>query len=552
MAASSVPMANVDSAWLRMDDPTNLMVVTGLLVLDRPVSLARIRSLVEERLLRFPRFRQRVVGADVPLGTPTWSDDERFDLAYHVQAVDLPPPGDEAALQALVSALMSRPLSAERPLWQFHLVPHYQGGSALIGRIHHCIGDGLALIYVMLALSDGGPQPPAPAEADGAEADGGWEVAVRTIAAAAGQAAALPVAVLRQLAGVVSSPERVLQATGQAAAGLGALAKLLLMDPDPPTVLKGPLVAVKRAVWSRPLPLAEVKRIGRVTGATINDVLVAAVSGALGRYLAARGQAPAPDLSIRAVVPVNLRPIEEAHLLGNQFGLVFLSLPVGLDDPLERVFEVRRRMTAIKRSPEAYVAFQILRAIGMAPRQIFDLVVELFGRKATAVMTNVVGPRERLAMAGVPLRQAMFWVPCAGRLGLGISVLSYAGEVWIGLHADAHVIPDPQVILEGFDAEIRALAELVPESWPAGEPPSSPRAAPQPGPGIEPPAAAGLTTPGDTPGDSPAPHLDLPATEEPEAAGPAAGAGSERRGGVRPAAQAGGAPAGSTAEHPET
>lgn len=468
MATASVPMAHVDSAWLRMDDPTNLMVVTGLLVLDQPVPLARIRALVEQRLLRFPRFRQKVVGADVPLGTPVWSDDEAFDLAHHVQEVELPAPSDELALQALVSTLMSRPLPLDRPLWQFHLVPHYRGGSALIGRVHHCIGDGLALIYVMLAMSDGGPQPPGPTEGS-PEDNGGWDAVVGTIAATASQAVTLPVALLRQVAHVASSPERVLQATGQAAAGVGALGKLLLMEPDPPTVLKGPLVAAKRAVWSGPLRLAEVKRIGRVTGATINDVLVAAVSGALGRYLASRGRAPAADLSIRAVVPVNLRPIEDAHRLGNEFGLVFLSLPVGIEDPLERVFEVRRRMTAIKRSPEAYLTFQILRTIGAAPRQIFDLVVELFGRKATVVMTNVVGPRERLALSGVPLRQAMFWVPCAGRLGLGISVLSYAGEVWLGLNADAHVIPDPRAILDGFDAEIRALSALAAEVWPASE-----------------------------------------------------------------------------------
>jgi len=433
------------------------------------VPLARVRALVEQRLVRFRRFRQKVVGADVPLGTPVWSDDEAFDLAYHVQEVELPAPGGERALQALVSTLMSRPLSLDRPLWQFHLVPHYQGGSALIGRVHHCIGDGLALIYVMLAMSDGGPQPPGPTE-ETPEEGGGWDGLVGAIAATASQAVTLPVALLRQVAQVASSPERVLQATGQAAAGVGALGKLLLMEPDPPTALKGPLVAAKHAVWSGPLPLAEVKRIGRVTGATINDVLVAAVSGALGRYLAARGRTPAADLSIRAVVPVNLRPIEEAHRLGNQFGLVFLPLPVGIEDPLERVFEVRRRMTAIKRSPEAYLAFQILRTIGAAPRQIFDLVVELFGRKATVVMTNVVGPRDRLALAGVPLRQAMFWVPCAGRLGLGISVLSYAGEVWLGLNADAHVIPDPRAILEGFDAEMRALGDLAAEVWPPSEP----------------------------------------------------------------------------------
>ena len=216
--------------------------------------------------------------------------------------------------------------------------------------------------------------------------------------------------------------------------------------------------------WSTPIRVTSVKRIGTATGATINDVLISAVAGGLRRYLLGRGEAVGKDVNVRAVVPVNLRPIEEAHLLGNQFGLVFLPLPIGAEQPLDRLFEVRTRMNAIKRSPEAYLTFQILKAIGTAPRQIFDLVVDLFQRKATTVMTNVVGPREPIRMAGVRMRQAMFWVPCAGRLGLGISVLSYAGDVWVGVASDAQVIPDPHAILDGFYTEIEALQSLAARS----------------------------------------------------------------------------------------
>ena len=202
------------------------------------------------------------------------------------------------------------------------------------------------------------------------------------------------------------------------------------------------------------------KRIGKATGATINDVLMASLAGALRRYLLTRdGRVPA-DLNIRGVVPVNLRPIEEAYHLGNQFGLVFLALPLGIDDPLERVFEVRRRMTAIKRSPEAVVAFQILRVLGLAPKQLFDLAVNLFGMKATAVVTNVIGPRTPIRFAGVPMRQAMFWVPCAGHLGLGVSLLSYAQNVWLGVQTDAGLVPDPDTLMQGFYDEIEELSRL--------------------------------------------------------------------------------------------
>ncbi|MGE3844487.1 MAG: wax ester/triacylglycerol synthase family O-acyltransferase, partial [Vicinamibacterales bacterium] len=432
---SPEPLAQVDSAWLRMDDPTNLMVVTGVLVLDRPVPSDRARALLETRLLAFPRFRQRVVQSGAPASVPAWDDDPAFDLGHHFVVTDVGT-GEEDGLERLASRLMSEPLDARHPLWQFHFVPHYEGGSALICRIHHCIGDGLALIYVMLSLADEGT-PPGREKRDDRIESNPWDAVARAIQATVTAGLTVPGTVLRELTAMANNPARVGELASTLTAGVGTLGKLLLMESDPVTPLKGPLVVQKRVAWSRPIPVADVRRIGRVTGATINDVLVSAVAGGLRRYLSAGGTALDQGLDVRAVVPVNLRPIEEAHQLGNQFGLVFLSLPLGVDEPLDRLFEVRSRMGAIKRSPEAYLTYQLLRAIGAAPRQAFDFVVDVFQRKATAVMTNVIGPREPIRLAGVPLRQAMFWVPCAGRLGLGISVLSYAGNVWLGVASDA-------------------------------------------------------------------------------------------------------------------
>jgi WS/DGAT/MGAT family acyltransferase len=454
-----VPLANVDAAWLRMDDPTNLMVVTGVMVLAAPVSVGQVKQWLEARFIKFPRFTQRIVEPPTGVGVPSWEPDPQFSIDNHLFELELPPPGDDRALQGLVSSLMSQPLNTAQPLWHFYLVPHYQGGSALIGRIHHCIGDGLALIYVMLSLADGGPEAP-PAPADTHDNHGSfWDTLAQSLAGSASIAATLPAAVLREANALLGDPERMSETAGRMAATVGALGKLLLTPPDPHTVLKGPLVAEKRVVWSAPTPLTELKRIGRITGSTVNDIMTSAMTGALRRYLLGRGDVP-PDLSIRGVVPVNLRPVEEAHQLGNQFGLVFLSLPVGIADPLDRLFEVRRRMNAIKDSPEAFVAFQILRAMGLAPKQVFDVALNVFGAKATAVVTNVVGPRDTISMMGVPMRQTMFWVPSAGRLGLGISLLSYAGNVWMGVQTDAGLIPDPERIMDGFRAEVEALLEL--------------------------------------------------------------------------------------------
>jgi len=444
-----------------MDEPANLMVVTGVLVFEAPIPFSRVRHIFESQLLQFPRFRQRIVEPLLPVGTPAWEEDPRFDLARHLSQVELAPPADEAVLQTFVASLMCRPFEADRPPWHFYFVPHYQGGSALIGRIHHAIGDGLALIHVILSMSDQAPtrRPPSPAAAADDELEP-WEAVARKVRGLVDQTLALPASVLREAGQWLSNPMRALETTGQMAAGTGALTRLVVMPPDPVTRFKGRLTNRKRVVWSRPIPVADLKRVGRLTGSTINDVLMAGLSGALRRYLLERGDAVPATLDVRGVIPVNLRPIEEAYQLGNQFGLVFMALPLGLDDPLDRIFEVRRRMTALKRSPEAFVAFQILRAIGAAPRQIFEFAVGLFSSKATAVVTNVVGPREPISFAGVKMKQAMFWVPCAGRLGLGVSLLSYAGDVWLGVYTDATIVPDPERLLEGFYEEVDELLGL--------------------------------------------------------------------------------------------
>jgi WS/DGAT/MGAT family acyltransferase len=425
-----------------MDDPTNLMVVTGVLVLDAPVPLPRLRELVEKRLLRFRRFTSRVVPPFAGVGLPSWEPDPEFDLDRHLLLEKLGPGAGEPALQAMVSRLLSEPLPEGRPLWTIHLVEHFRGGSAIVARIHHCIGDGLALVHVLLSMADGAPVPePRPSRPRAS-----WGIT-------------LGEQVLRGAGAILGHPGRIGELARLASGSAGSLLGLLALPDDPPTRLKGALGREKIAAWSRPLDLDDVKAIGRATGSTVNDVLMSALAGALRRSLVARGEAP-QEMDVRGIVPVNLRRPEAAGRLGNRFGLVFLALPVGIEDPLDRLFETRRRMRALKDSPQAIAIYQVLWAMGAAPRPVFDLALRIFAAKGTAVVTNVIGPRQRIAIAGAPLGEAMFWVPSAGRLALGVSLLSYAGRVWMGLQCDASVIPDPAGVLAGFDAEVEALLAL--------------------------------------------------------------------------------------------
>lgn len=448
------PLSSVDAAWLRMEDPTNLMMVTGVLMFEERLDPERLRRVLEERLLAFPRFRQRVEEPWLGIGPPAWADDDRFHLDAHLHHVALPEPGGKESLEAFVSDLMSTPLDFTKPLWQAHLID-YHAGSVLVARIHHCIADGIALIQVLLSLTDATPEPAERWSRDQvANAEGDpWSALPRALGRLAGFGF-----------GLLRDPSRALAAATLGAAAAGTLAQLALLPADPSTPLKGRLGVSKRAAWSEPISLAEVKAAGARAGATINDVLVAATAGALRRYLIDRGQ-EVDALEIRVAVPVNLRPLDRGAELGNQFGLVFLPLPIAIAGGRERLQETKRRMDELKASLQPVVAMGALSLLGYAPNRVQPLAVEFFGSKASGVLTNVPGPREQLYLAGSPLSGSMFWVPQSGRLGVGISILSYNGQVLVGVASDAGLVPDPQRIVSEFETD---LAELIRSGPPAG------------------------------------------------------------------------------------
>jgi WS/DGAT/MGAT family acyltransferase len=438
-------LGSVDLAWLRMDEPGNLMVINSVMMLEDPVPFEQYRELIASRILALPRLRQRIA-------RPTRA------LDYHIRLAPLER-ADQASLQDLVSRLMGEPFDARRPLWQFHFVPHYEDGCAVVCRFHHCIGDGLAMLYILLMLTDG-PPIEGPKSEEKASEPSAFDFVTRPLSPLVSFTRSVEEGVVREAKEIMGHPARALDVTRDLTVGAGAAGKLLLMGSDPVTVFKGPLSAHKRAVWSQPIAIETLKEVARVTGAKINDVVLAAVAGALRRYLLSRKE-PVDGLELRAVVPVNLRPIEQASELGNRFGLVFVPLPIGIDDPLDRIFAVRNRTQEIKRSPEALLTLQILRALGITPSPLFETVVGLFGRRSTAVMTNVIGPKEPLRMAGTTLKQVMFWVPCSGRLGMGVSIFSYNGEVVLGLMTDARIVPEPRRILDLFHAELAALTPVL-------------------------------------------------------------------------------------------
>lgn len=484
-------ISGVDTAWLRMDTPTNLMVIVGVLMFEGRLEPARVKRTLERRFLAYRRFRQKAV--QDPTGA-WWEDDADFDIDSHVHQVALPGRAGKAELQAYVSDLASTPLDATKPLWQFHLVDNFDGGSALVMRIHHCYADGIALVQVMLSMTEKSARAslalPAQRFDAGDPGDAAfWEQVLKPVAGALEGATRVGRNLLdqgRELAVNPGAAQEVLEgATRKGMDFAGELAKLALMGSDSPTRFKGRLGARKRVAWAEPLPLDEVKVMGKALGCSINDVLLAMATGALREYLSSRGD-PVDGLGIRAIVPVNLRPEGRARELGNRFGLVFLDLPIGTEDPLQRLREVRAHMQALKGSFQPLIVLGLLHAVGYGPRILQEQITGLLSQNASAVMTNVPGPQHPVWFAGRRIEELNFWVPQSGGIGMGVSILSYDGRIQFGLIADAGLVPDPDRIVGRFRDEFDKLMWLTlmspwegePEAAPArGKAPRKPRAA---------------------------------------------------------------------------
>ena len=370
LGLSGERMTKVDTAWLRMDSPSNLMMIVGVWVLQPGISKAALVQRVEERLLKYRRFTQRVVE---DTAGATWVDDAKFDIHKHVVVEKLakkPKGREQEALQDRLAELTMTPLDRKRPLWQFHLVEDYQGGSALMVRIHHCIADGIALISVTTSLVDGGAPPPERSAKHKSEGAEDWiadtllkpftDMTIKALGAAGHNAA-------KSLQMLSNPQEGMAGSLDMAKLGfklVSDLAALALMPDDSPTRLKGKPGTAKRVAWCPPIPLDEVKAVGKALNCSLNDVLLSCVAGAIGQYLKNHGD-DTTGKEIRAMVPVNLRPLDQAYKLGNRFGLAPLVLPIGIDNPIERVYEVRRRMGHMKGSYQPLLAFSLLSVAGL-------------------------------------------------------------------------------------------------------------------------------------------------------------------------------------------
>lgn len=453
-------IAAEDTIWLNMDRADNLMVIESLMICEAPLDQDRLVEVLRTRVLdRYPVFTQRPHWPRALPGVPRWEDDPEFDLARHLHRVTLPAPGDDAVLRHHLDGHLSQPLPRDRPLWQVHVIDGYGGGTVVHSRLHHAMADGIALTAVLLSLTDDGPEggtPPSAGAGAGAVA-GGTGVATAGRLAAVGHLVGGTTTTLlhpgRLLAPRVPRDALVI---GRQLAGITAK---LTLSRKPASPLSGPVAVPKRAAWGPPVPLDEVVGLAHRTGTTVNDVLVAALAGAVSSYLVEQGDT---RHDVPTMVPVNLRRLDEPlpPELGNRFALVLFSLPSRLGTPFARLAETKRRMDAIKSSPEAWLTFGLIRAIGRTGSRPERLLVDFFADKATGVTTNVAGPREPRYLAGSRSISMLGWAPQSGQQALGTCIFTYDGHVHVGFKVDAASVADPDHLVTAFTDELEALLGL--------------------------------------------------------------------------------------------
>ena len=445
MAVKEETLSRADAAWLHAEAPTNHFVVTSLALLDSPLDVGRLKTMLKKRIALHPRLEQTVAEPPLPFATPRWIAAKRFDLDAHIHRVALPHPGGKAELASFIGDLVGQPLDFGRPLWSLYAVEGLGPHGALVARFHHSLGDGQAMVKMLLNLTD--------------EKADGWKSSMRPRQPARGSNGDGR----RPAAWLVDNLLNLPAVARTAVDGAATLTRLTLLGADQVSPLRGQLGMLKAVSWTDPIPLASVKNVATVFGTTVNDVVVSVIAGGLGAYLRERG-APTRGRSVRAMVPVNLRPADDTRMHGNQFSLVYLALPLGADDPVDRLMKVKAEMDRIKSSLEPAAGWLLVQGLGFLPPRLEQLASSFYADKASLVLTNVIGPRHPLYSAGSKIRQMTFWEPQSGGLGVGVSIYSYAGQLTVGVVSDKNLVDAPEELTRDVQRAYLELARAAEKS----------------------------------------------------------------------------------------
>jgi WS/DGAT/MGAT family acyltransferase len=453
-------MTALDAAFFNLERTGQLLHVGSVSIAEGPLDFPRLVGDVAARLHLIPRYTQRVVPVPFGLAHPTWEAAPRFDVRSHVLRHQLRAPGDLSQLARLVSRLFARPLDRDRPLWELHQIDGVEGDrSALFGKVHHCMIDGVSGVQLMGVLFDPSPKPASYPPAPAAEPVPALPSSTLQMWRGVRDGASTLVREGRALRDLLAKPGEALAELRRTGDALGEMLRVLL-ERVPPTPFNGHVSILRRVLW-RTVPLHELKSIKNRLGGTVNDAVLATIAGALRRYLESAGLNP-DRVELRAMCPVNVRTADEHLALGNRVSMMVAPLPVGIYDPVERYRQVRAAMAQIKASGESARMTRIIDLLTLLPPALQTAAgwVQVQSAPVNTICTNVPGPPVSLFAQGVRLETMIPLVPLAQGIGLAFAMLSYADTLTIGVTLDPALIRDGDRIVELLGESFEELCAI--------------------------------------------------------------------------------------------
>ncbi|MBA2625672.1 MAG: wax ester/triacylglycerol synthase family O-acyltransferase [Acidimicrobiia bacterium] len=453
-------MSPMDASFLHIEDDVSHMHIASVAIFEGPPPpYEEVVAMVQGKLPLVPRYRQVVQFVPLQLGRPVWVDDPHFNLEYHVRHTALPSPGSDEQLRRLVGRVMSQQLDRSKPLWELWMVEGLEDGRwAVLSKTHHCMVDGVAGTDLLSVVMDTSPEPVPPVPDD-------WRPepapsAARLAARAIIDTSLSPYEQFRAARARLRAPRQLAEQLGEAAKGLRSLGSLV--RPTPPSSLNGPIGPHRRYAWAS-TTLDDVKRVRKSFGGTVNDVVLTAITRGFRDLLLARGES-VDGRVVRTLVPVSVRVKGGEGVLNNQVSAMFAELPVGIEDPVERLDGIRAQMDGLKESKQAVAGERLTRLTGFAPPMLLALGTRAFSRvpqrNVNTVTTNVPGPQTPLYARGRRMLRAFPYVPLAGSVRIGVAIFSYVGELNFGVTGDADTAPDIEVLCCGIESGMQELLDL--------------------------------------------------------------------------------------------
>jgi diacylglycerol O-acyltransferase len=458
LVANPDRLTGLDSSFLHLERDAAHMHVAGCMLFDgQAPTYDELVAQIVSRLHLVPRYRQRLAFVPFSQGRPVWVDDPHFNVAFHVRHTALPIPGGEDQLRRLSGRVFSQALDRSRPLWEIWLVEGVsEDRFALLSKTHHALVDGISGVDIATVLFDTSPDPMPVAPPEHKWVPRPLPTGAQLLADALLERATVPAEIARGVRATLRGPRHVASRLGQALGGVGAMARAGLQA-APASSLNVRIGPHRRFTWVRG-DLQQFKAVKNALGGTVNDVVLAAVAGALGRYLRMHGEAT-EDTVLKAMVPVSIRAEVEQGALGNRVAAMWAPLPIGLTDPVQRLLTISREMEGVKDSGQAVGAQVLTELTGFAPPTIMAQAARLQARQRmfNLVVTNVPGPQFPLYMLGRKLDAMFPMVPLAENQALGIAIMSYNGQLNFGLNSDYDALADLEALADELRASIEEL-----------------------------------------------------------------------------------------------